>query len=51
MPLIGLFVAAILAQHVVAQNMLRFACSQLTIERADPLVNPGMAPTRESARL
>lgn len=33
---------ALLAQHVTAQNMLRFGCSQLTVERADPLVNPGM---------
>jgi hypothetical protein len=33
---------ALLAQHVSAQNMLRFGCSQLTVERADPLVNPGM---------
>lgn len=36
---------ALLAQFASAQNMLRFGCSQLTIERADPLVNPGMAPT------
>jgi hypothetical protein len=26
-------------------NHLRFGCSQITIERLDPLVNPGMAPT------
>jgi len=35
---------ALLGQSVSAQNMLRFACSQLTIERADPLVSPGMSP-------
>jgi hypothetical protein len=37
---------ALLAQDVSAQavaNMFRFACSQLVIERADPLVNPGVA--------
>ncbi|KAF2732606.1 hypothetical protein EJ04DRAFT_544567 [Polyplosphaeria fusca] len=26
-------------------NHLRFGCSQITIERLDPLVNPGMVPT------
>lgn len=26
---------------VVAQNMLRFACSQLVVERTDPIVFPG----------
>lgn len=36
---------ALLGQSVSAQNMLRFACSQLTTERADPLVNPGLAPS------
>jgi len=36
---------ALLTQHVAAQNMLRFACSQLTVERADPLVNPGQRPS------
>lgn len=34
--------AALLAEQVAAQNMLRFACSQLVVERTDPLVNPGM---------
>jgi hypothetical protein len=37
--------SALLTQSVSAQNMLRFACSQLTVERADPLVNPGMRPS------
>lgn len=41
----ALAAGALLAQCVSAQNMLRFACSQLTVERADPLVNPGMAPS------
>jgi hypothetical protein len=41
-----LLTAAALAQHVAAQgNMLRFACSQLVVERTDPLVNPGMKYT------
>lgn len=35
-------VAALLAQNAAAQNMLRFACSQLVVDRVDPLVNPGM---------
>jgi len=26
-------------------NHLRFGCSQITIERLDPLVNPGLIPT------
>jgi hypothetical protein len=26
-------------------NHLRFGCSQITIERLDPLINPGMIPT------
>jgi len=42
--------AALVAQHGAAQNvnvgrLLRFACSQLVIERTDPLVNPGMNPS------
>jgi hypothetical protein len=36
---------ALLAQTILAQNMLRFGSSQLTVERADPLVTPGMAPS------
>ncbi|EMD87317.1 hypothetical protein COCC4DRAFT_134482 [Bipolaris maydis ATCC 48331] len=35
----------LLAQCVLSQNMLRFACSQLTVERADPLVTPGQRPS------
>ncbi|TGJ84868.1 hypothetical protein E0Z10_g3936 [Xylaria hypoxylon] len=35
------FTVALLAQRAVAQ-MIRFGCSQLTIERLDPLVNPGV---------
>ena len=42
-----LAVAALLAQYALAQNgyMLRFACSQLVVERLDPLVTPGSAPS------
>ncbi|KAL6705839.1 hypothetical protein ACN47E_006299 [Coniothyrium glycines] len=36
---------AALTQNAAAQNMLRFACSQLVVERTDPLVNPGMKYT------
>jgi hypothetical protein len=36
---------ALLAQYGAAQNMLRFACSQLVVDRVDPLVNPGMKYT------
>jgi len=38
----SLSAAALLAQNAAAQfNMLRFACSQLVVDRIDPLVNPG----------
>lgn len=40
-----LFAAVLLAPHAAAQKklspMLRFACSQLVVERIDPLVQPG----------
>lgn len=36
---------ALLGQNAAAQNMLRFACSQLTVDRVDPLVNPGQTYT------
>jgi hypothetical protein len=36
-----LLTAALVAQHAAAQSMLRFACSQLVVERTDPLVDPG----------
>ena len=41
----ALAAGALLGQSASAQNMLRFACSQLTVERADPLVNPGLNPS------
>ncbi|KAL7624106.1 hypothetical protein AAE478_005663 [Parahypoxylon ruwenzoriense] len=36
---------ALLAQGVAAQQMIRFGCSQLVIERLDPLVSPGLNPS------
>ncbi|GAP93454.2 hypothetical protein SAMD00023353_12400110 [Rosellinia necatrix] len=33
---------ALLGQGATGQQMMRFSCSQLTIERLDPLVNPGV---------
>ncbi|KAK3684093.1 hypothetical protein B0T22DRAFT_431934 [Podospora appendiculata] len=36
---------ALLANSAAAQNMLRFACSQLVVDRIDPLVNPGVRYT------
>jgi hypothetical protein len=36
---------ALLARDSAAQNMLRFACSQLVVERSDPLIMPGVYPT------
>lgn len=42
---------ALLVQNVAAQtgsakgsDFLRFACSQLVVDRIDPLVNPGVIP-------
>ncbi|KAI0418270.1 hypothetical protein F5X98DRAFT_386487 [Xylaria grammica] len=46
MQLTALAAAALLAQNAAAQfTMLRFACSQLVVDRVDPLVNPGMKYT------
>jgi hypothetical protein len=44
-------VVALLSQHVAAQNMLRFGCSQLVIERSDPLVNPGLNPSAHTHQI
>lgn len=46
--LVNVLAAGVLfGQSVSAQtsNFLRFACSQLTVERADPLVSPGQNPS------
>jgi hypothetical protein len=40
-----LALAVVLAHQVLGQQVLRFGCSQLVIERIDPIVNPGMAPS------
>ncbi|VBB75560.1 Putative protein of unknown function [Podospora comata] len=37
--------AAALALVAPASALLRFGCSQLVVERTDPLVNPGVAPS------
>ena len=34
-----------LALVAPASALLRFGCSQLVVERTDPLVNPGVAPS------
>jgi len=39
------FAAAAEAQFSAGLNHLRFGCSQITIERLDPLVNPGLVGT------
>ncbi|KAK4210501.1 hypothetical protein QBC37DRAFT_292391 [Rhypophila decipiens] len=43
--------AALLAQNASAQSMLRFGCSQLVIERSDPLVNPGINPSSHTHQI
>jgi len=41
-----LTLAVLAASHVSAQGeSLRFGCSQLVIERSDPIVSPGMVPS------
>lgn len=49
---LALALGALLVQDAFAQtgsargaDFLRFGCSQLVIERTDPLVNPGMIPS------
>lgn len=37
--------AAAAAPAVVGQELMRFGCSQLTIDRIDPLVEPGNMPS------
>ncbi|KAJ9132260.1 Nucleoside diphosphate-linked moiety X motif 17 [Pleurostoma richardsiae] len=46
MQLTSTVAVALLAQNAAAQfNMLRFACSQLVVDRVDPIVNPGLRYT------
>lgn len=33
------------ALATLSNALIRFQCSQLVVERLDPLVNPGMAPS------
>ncbi len=45
------FALGLLVEHVSGQGgpgmeMMRFSCSQLVIDRLDPLVNPGAIPVR-----
>jgi len=38
--------------HVAAQgDMLRFGCSQLVIERTDPIVQPGVSPSAHTHQI
>ncbi|KAG9238234.1 hypothetical protein BJ875DRAFT_416668 [Amylocarpus encephaloides] len=41
----SLAAVALLAQNAAGQAMLRFACSQLVVDRVDPIVNPGQIYT------
>ncbi|KAL5319859.1 hypothetical protein ACEPPN_012917 [Leptodophora sp. 'Broadleaf-Isolate-01'] len=41
----SLIILALYARVAVSQNMLRFACSQLSVERLDPIGNPGLEPS------
>jgi hypothetical protein len=44
--LLALFAKNTCAQTSVGSNLfLRFGCSQLVVERIDPLVNPGVNPS------
>ncbi|KAL1893721.1 hypothetical protein Sste5346_006222 [Sporothrix stenoceras] len=42
---LSLSTTAALLPGALAQGMLRFGCSQLVIERIDPIVNPGQDPS------
>jgi len=41
----SLATALVAGQLAAAQELMRFGCSQLTIDRIDPLVNPGSVPS------
>lgn len=41
----------LLAAEAFAQGMLRFGCSQLVIERIDPIVNPGQDPSTHTHQI
>lgn len=38
-------IVAVAGQNINVGRLLRFSCSQLVIERTDPLVNPGLNPS------
>jgi len=44
--LVKSLVPALLAAPAAAQELMRFGCNQLTIDRIDPLVNPGQLPAQ-----
>lgn len=43
--LLKTFVPAVAVQLAAAQELMRFGCSQLAIDRIDPLVEPGSTPS------
>lgn len=43
--LLKALVPAVAVQLAAAQELMRFGCSQLTIDRIDPLVEPGNTPS------
>lgn len=45
MQLTSFLALAAATQLAAAQELMRFGCSQLTIDRIDPLVNPGSLPS------
>lgn len=45
MQLTSLAAALAVVSGAAAQELMRFGCSQLTIDRIDPLVNPGSLPS------
>lgn len=52
----GVATAAFLVQDALAQNvnvgrLLRFSCSQLVIERTDPIVQPGVNPSSHTHQI
>ena len=56
MTLRALAAAVLLAQGAAGQNvnvgkLLRFACSQLIIERTDPIVQPGVVPSAHTHQI
>ncbi|KAK0610602.1 hypothetical protein B0T17DRAFT_621070 [Bombardia bombarda] len=42
---LSITVGVVLVPNALAAGVLRFGCSQITVERLDPLVTPGQAPS------